>query len=184
MKKFLSRSAGCMAILLAIACGKDDNQPTPQSTEDFIVADIGGDRFESVAGGTLQSLLQLFDILSIGGVVLTNPADSSGTVLSLTFQTRTGNPIPTGDYTFVYNGSADCDLLQDDVCGTLAYGLTDGPTVMTYTSAGPTGRFEVQIQAIDLRVGGIVQGTFSGIVLDADGNALPVSDGAFQVRIR
>ncbi len=101
-------------------------------------------------------------------------------LLAMTFRTLAGNSLPAGDPSFVSAGTSACDILQDECCGTPVYGRNDGPSVMTYTAAAATGRFE----AIGFRIGGSAAGTFSGIVLDDQGNALPVTDGAFRVKIR
>lgn len=171
-------------ILLAMACGKDDTQADPQTADEFITASIDGEPFEAAATGGLSSPLSLVEVLTVGGIVVTNPADTGGILLTLTFQTLAGNSLPAGDHSFVSDGTSGCNILQDEFCGSLAYGRNDGPSVMTYTSALATGRFDVRLEAIDFRIGGSAEGTFSGIVLDGQGHALPVTDGAFRVKIR
>lgn len=155
----------CLVLIsMAFSCSSDsDDSGTTPTTGSSITASVDGQAWASMTGGAIANVSQISamgqsqNVLQIIGAKM----DES----SVTIQFPIDN-LAVGTYTF-----------NNDVFGALTYNDAGGVNVYTSTDTG--GTFTVTISQINLSAG-TISGTFSGTVLDFDGNSHSITNGTIN----
>lgn len=155
----------CLVLIsMAFSCSSDsgDSSTTP-TTGSSITASIDGQVWASMTGGAVANLSQI-DVIGESTTVLQIVGlkmDQS----SVSLQFPIDN-LAVGTYTF-----------NNDETGTLSYTTAGGAAV--YSSFEETGTFSISISQVNVSAG-TISGTFSGTVLDFDGNSLSITNGVIN----
>lgn len=155
----------CLVLIsMAFSCSSDsDDSGTTPTTGSSITASINGQSWASMTGSAIANVSQISamgqneTVLQIVGLKM----DQS----SVSLQFPIDN-LAVGTYTF-----------NNDETGTLSYTTAGGAAV--YSSFEETGTFSVTISQVNVDAG-TISGTFSGTVLDFDGNSLTITNGVIN----
>lgn len=163
MIKKISGLLSLVLITTLFSCssdGESNDNPTPTSS---ITATVNGQAWESMTGGAIANVSQIdnmgesMNVLQIIGVKM----DQSSVSLQFPIEN-----LAVGTYTF-----------NNEETGILSYSTPAGDNV--YTSFEAAGTFSVTISEVNVSAG-TISGTFSGTLVDFDGNSITVTNGAIN----
>ena len=145
-----------------------------------IVAKLDGEQFKSTtAKGSINTIV-LLDIFLIAGAEKSTGVDTATLLLWFNIL-PIGKKIEEKEYNFV-----DCDQVADMICGSVSYGFTDHSVRagLSHTSGKKHGFSNINFTSLKYSDGGYAIGTFSGKIINDNGETIMVTDGKFNVDIK
>lgn len=163
-----------ISLFVYSSCSKNGNDnPFDNTRNGSLTAKIDGERFESV--------LALGEILDEGDFRISGDTSEDaldGETIAINFFFNEESIIEEGDYE---TGDFDC-FVDLTICPSIGYVKS---LELVYDTAISDGKGNITISSIDFKVGGTVQGTFSGTLIHpTNGDTVILTDGQFNVTIQ
>ena len=174
----------CTLLFICYSCGSDDTpEPTPTLTVGLMTATVEGTVIKSTLGTSdIQELTtttgKQYRMTGATGI---NPFSAG--FLNISFFLPLEDDLEARTYSFV---DSECSTSEPvtEVCGRTNLSATALELDEGYFSDCVGCSLNITISEVDFRVGGRVQGTFTGMVKSiASDEIVPLTDGEFLVEI-
>lgn len=159
----IKKIMGLLSLVLISAtfsCSSDSDSDNNQTPSPSITATVNGQSWASMTGGALANLAQIN--VPEGSMTVLQIIGAKEDMSSLSLQFPIDN-LAVGTYNF-----------NNDEAASLTYSTPGGANV--YTSFHETGTFSITISEVNISAG-TISGTFTGTLLDFEGNSMAVSNG-------
>ncbi len=170
-------------LFLSTSCNKDNDDNPDDLDVGTLVVKIDGETFESLAAvGTIAVSFDTIQGFTITG--LKNEGLSTITEIGLVFGHHTDETMTAKTYQFT-DGDGSC-FQPLGVCGGIDYtnaNIANPSESFNYESATLGGAATITFTTLDYQNGGSAKGTFSGTLVDGNGNSVALTEGKFNVLI-
>lgn len=161
MKKKLIQLSVFLITLTFFSCSSDSSSSSSTPNLSSMTATIDGQAWASISGGAVASVSNIDN--GNGNQTILQILGASQSFSSVSIQIPIDN-LSVGTFNYTSNDS-----------GVLAY----SNSANLYSSDETSGNFTLTITSLDLTAG-VMSGTFSGNLLDFDGNSLSITNGSFN----
>ncbi|KAA3638637.1 MAG: hypothetical protein DWQ02_04845 [Bacteroidetes bacterium] len=170
-------------LFLSTSCNKDNDDSPDDLDVGTLVVKVDGETFESIAAvGTITVTLDTLQTFIISG--LKNEGLTNITEMGLIFLHHTDETMTEKTYQFS-DGDGSC-FQPLGVCGGIDYtnaNIFNPSESFNYESASLGGSATMTFTTLDYQTGGSAKGTFSGTLVDGNGNSVALTEGKFNVLV-